>query len=111
MKSAFVTRLALSTLILIIAAVCGCAQTEKPVAATDEKAEKIVQRAIQAVGGDSYLNVRTVTGRGFFTDYKDGVSQIPVKFIDYIAYPDRERTEFTGGGARIVQTNDREQGW
>ncbi len=77
----------------------------------DDKAEKIVKRAIEVLGGDRYLAVKTVTGRGFFTDYKDGVSGIPVRFVDYISFPDRERTEFSGGGMRIVQTNFAAQGW
>ena len=77
----------------------------------DDKAEKIVQRAIEVLGGDRYLAVKTVTGRGFFTDYKDGVSGIPVRFVDYISFPDRERTEFSGGGMRIVQTTFADQGW
>ena len=70
-----------------------------------------MQKAVQTLGGDRYLNVKTVIGRGFFTDYKDGVSGIPLKFVDYIVYPDKERTEFSGGGQRLIQTNDREKGW
>lgn len=86
------------------------AQTEKP--ATDaDKAQELVQRAIKAVGGDRYLQVKTQIGRGFFTEYRDGVSGIPSRFVDYLAYPDRERTEFTGGGARLIQTNFRDGGW
>src|SRR5207302_5907369 len=46
-----------------------------------------------------------------FTEYRDGVSGIPVHFVDYISYPDRERTEFGGGGQKIIQTDDREKGW
>jgi hypothetical protein len=87
------------------------AQTEKPSPAPGDKANQIVQKAIQAAGGSSYLNIKTVTGRGFFTDYKDGVSGIPVRFVDYISYPDRERTEFSGGGQHTIQTNDRDKGW
>lgn len=111
MKSAPVPRHSLSILILFLAAICGCGQTEKPISAPNDKAEKIVQRAIQAVGGDGYLKARTVTGRGFFTEYKDGVSGIPIRFVDYISYPDRERTEFTGGGIRIIQANSGSGGW
>jgi hypothetical protein len=95
----------------MLATVSCLAQNEKPKVNADEKAEKIVQQAIQALGGDRYLNVQSVIGHGFFTDYKDGVSQIPTKFVDYILYPDKERTEFTGGGARVIQTNDRDRGW
>ena len=77
----------------------------------DQKAEAIVARAVEVLGGNSYLNVKTVVGRGFFTAFKDGMSQIPARFLDYIAYPDRERTEFTGDGIRVIQTNTGETGW
>jgi hypothetical protein len=80
-------------------------------APADQKAEAIVARAIEVVGGNSYLNVKTVVGRGFYTSFKDGMSQIPARFLDYIAYPDRERTEFTGDGIRVIQTNSGETGW
>jgi hypothetical protein len=79
--------------------------------APDPKAEAVVARAIEVLGGNSYLNVKTVVGRGFFTSFKDGMSQIPAKFLDYIAYPDKERTEFTGDGIRVIQTNTGETGW
>jgi hypothetical protein len=116
MKLSPVSRLIQPGLLLILFAVCGLAQADKPPAdkpksETDDKAEQIVQRAIKAVGGDRYLAVRTLIGRGFFTDYKDGVPGIPTKFVDYLVYPDRERTEFNGGGARTIQTNDRDKGW
>lgn len=86
------------------------AQSEKP-SVSDDKAQQIIQRALKVVGGDSYLQIKTVIGRGLFTDYRDGMPQIPMKFVDYISYPDKERTEFSGGGARIVQTNFRDGGW
>src|SRR5438552_11884868 len=97
-------------LFLLIAPASCVAQTARTPPVND-KAEKIVQRAIEVLGGDRYLAVKTVTGRGFFTDYKDGVSGIPVRFVDYISFPDHERTEFSGGGMRIVQTNFAAQGW
>lgn len=106
-----VSKLASASLLLVLAAFACAAQTEKPSPNPDEKAEKILQQAIQAMGGDRYLNVKTVIGRGFFTDYKDGVSGIPQRFVDYIVYPDKERTEFSGGGARLIQTNNQDKGW
>ncbi len=116
MKLSLVSRFIQVSLLLVLLAVYGLAQADnpqgdKPKADTDDRAAQVLQRAIQAVGGDRYLAVRTLIGRGFFTDYKDGVPGIPTKFVDYIAYPDRERTEFTGGGARLIQTNDRDKGW
>jgi hypothetical protein len=81
------------------------------VAAEDEKAEQIIKRGIEVMGGSNYLNVRSVIGKGLFTTFRDGQSGLPVKFIDYIAYPDRERTEFRGQGFRIIQTNTGDTGW
>ena len=116
MKPALLTKLARATLLVAIATASSLrqtnAQTEKPSPTpTDDKAEKIVQKGLQAMGGDRYLNVKTVIGRGFFTDYHDGVSGIPMRFVDYIVYPDKERTEFSGGGQRLIQTNTRDTGW
>jgi hypothetical protein len=82
-----------------------------PPAAPDQKTEAIIKRAIEVLGGNAYLNVKTAVGRGFFTTFHEGVSQIPARFLDYIAYPDRERTEFTGAGIRVIQTNTGETGW
>ena len=86
------------------------AQAEKPAAQTDDKAQQIIQSALQAMGGDRYLTVKTSIGRGLFTEFAGGVSQVPVKFVDYISYPGKERTEFSGR-ARLIQTNVNESGW
>jgi hypothetical protein len=112
---------AVALLFLIMAATGAWAQNaanDKPSAvgptsapATDEKAEQIVKRAIEAMGGSSYLNARSVTGRGLFTQFKDGVSGLPTTFVDYLVYPDKERTEFKGGGVRVVQANVGKTGW
>ncbi len=83
----------------------------KHTAAETAKAEEVINRAIEAVGGNAFLNVKTVVGRGFFTTFVEGASQIPARFLDYIVYPDRERTEFTGAGIRAIQTNSGEVGW
>ena len=79
--------------------------------AVDEKSQKIIDRAIEVLGGQAYLNVQTVIGKGFYSDFKDGAPQVPVRFIDYLAYPDRERTEFTSLGIRNIQTNVGDTGW
>jgi len=77
----------------------------------DEKSQKIIDQAVAALGGQAYLNVQTVLGKGFYSDFKDGVTQIPSKFTDYLVYPDRERTDFTQSGIKTIQTNDRDTGW
>ena len=110
MKPLILSKLAPTFVLLILAQVCA-GQVPAPTPLPEDKAEQIVQKGIQALGGPAYLGVQTAVGRGFFTEYRDGRSGVPVRFIDYIAYPDRERTEFSGSGNRTIQTNDREQGW
>jgi hypothetical protein len=109
----FPRRYFISLLILVISCGAVLAQDSAPKPATEnaEKAEAIVARGVEALGGSAYLNVKTLVGRGFFTSFKDGLSQIPARFLDYIAYPDRERTEFTGEGIRVIQTNSGDTGW
>jgi len=87
------------------------AQTPAPSTSVDQKSQEIIDRAIETLGGQKYLGVQTVIGKGFYTTFKDGISQIPARFLDYLAYPDRERTEFTGAGIRTIQTNDGDTGW
>ena len=75
----------ISSIFFLFASAIVCpAQTVTAAPTPADKAEQILQRAIAAVGGDRYLAVKTVTGRGYFTDFKDGVSGIPVRFVDYI---------------------------
>ncbi len=83
--------------------------TEKPL--TDEKAEAILKTAIEKMGGERYLSVKTSTGRGNFTSFRDGEAVSFSSFIDYIAFPDKERTEFKSSNGRIIQTNFGDGGW
>lgn len=104
-------------LLLLLFAVCvvrlAQAQTTGVPAATtpDQKAQIIIDRAIEAVGGPQYLNIRTMVSHGLYSTYSDGVPGVPAKFLDYIVYPDKERTEFISSGIRVVQTNTGATGW
>src|SRR5260221_6113203 len=108
MTRSLVSKLTSVSFLLLLPSGLAClAQTPTPSPATsDEKAEKIVAKAVQAMGGDRYLTVKSVVGHGFFTEFKDGVSGIPVRFVDYIVYPDKERTEFIGGWKRAHYTDN-----
>jgi hypothetical protein len=87
------------------------AASTTPPSANDPKAEEIIGRAVKVLGGESYLNVRSLTSRGYYTLFKEGVSGLPLTFVDYIVYPDRERTEFKGAGVKVIQTNTGDTGW
>ena len=82
------------------------AQTDKT-----EKAEAIVKKAVEKLGGEKYLNVQTQIGRGKFSILRDGAVISFQSFLDVIAFPDKERTEFRGGGSRTIQTNFAGAGW
>lgn len=119
------THLGLPFILLLVLTVSVFSQTTPPnsppkievtaqaVAAgeTDEKAEQIVRRAVEAQGGSAYLGVRSIIGRGYFTPFAKGVSTLPISFIDYLVFPDRERTDFRGRMGRSIQTNAGGGGW
>ena len=74
-------------------------------AADERAAAAVVSRAIVAMGGPAYLAVRSVTGRGNYTPYVKGEPGDIVAFVDYLVFPDRERTEFKSSGVRSIQAN------
>jgi hypothetical protein len=114
MKYSIFRRSVFTLFVFVLFCATGLAQQDssaKPSPENTAKAEAILNRAIEVVGGNAYLNVKTVVGRGFFTTFSEGMSQIPARFVDYISYPDKERTEFTGGGIRVIQTNTGDTGW
>ncbi|MDQ2854807.1 MAG: hypothetical protein M3R68_00640 [Acidobacteriota bacterium] len=109
-KFNFSTILIVAPLLLLLC-LTGNAQTPSKDTAPDQKAEQVISRAIEVLGGGAYLNIHTVIGHGLLTPYRDGVSQVPMKFVDYIVYPDKERTEFTSNGVRTIQVNFGDLGW
>jgi hypothetical protein len=112
MNISYFSRASAAAVLVLLFCLSGNAQdTGRGSATPAEKAEQIISRALEVVGGSNYLNVRTITGRGFFTPFHDGMSQVPTKFVDYIVFPDKERTEFTSNGIRTIQVNFGDQGW
>jgi hypothetical protein len=75
------------------------------------KASALIREVINKRGGDAYLKVRTIVSRGTFTPYEKGASANPVSFVDYIAYPNSERTEFGKGDHKFIQANSDGANW
>lgn len=83
-------------------------------------AEAIIKKAVQNLGGEKYLQVKTVVGRGsyyliredavLFLKQERGVSSFQT-FVDVLVFPDKERTDFKGRGTRNVQANSGNTGW
>src|SRR5258705_9632421 len=105
-------RLVVVLFLLVLFSATGAAQpASKPSPENSAKAEAVLNHALAVLGGDAYLNIKTIVGRGLFTSFQDGMSGLPARFVDYISYPDRERTEFTSSGIRVIQANSGETGW
>ena len=78
---------------------------------SNEKAEAIVKRAVEKLGGEKYLNVKSQIGKGKLSVLHGGAVVSFQNFVDVIVYPDKERTEFKGGSGKTVQTNFGNAGW
>ncbi|MBV8858302.1 MAG: hypothetical protein JOZ02_15325 [Acidobacteria bacterium] len=105
----FVAALLLFTPLAARAQKDGGEAKPKADAKVDEKALAVVTRAVEVMGGPSFLGVRTVVSKGYFTEFRDGVSGIPDTFRDYLVLPDRDRTEFKG--SHFIQTFAGDTGW
>jgi hypothetical protein len=77
----------------------------------DEKAEAVIKRAVEKLGGEKYLNVKTIYGKGLFTLIRDDGKSLPSKFTDIFVFPNKERTEFKSLGDKTIQTNYDDKGW
>ncbi len=77
----------------------------------DEKAEAVIKRAVEKLGGEKYLTAKSQIGRGKFSLLRDGQIISFQTFVDVIAFPDKERTDFKSGGSKTVQTNVAANGW
>jgi len=95
------------TLCLILSAGLTAAAQSKP----DERAAGVISKAIQLLGGDRYLQVKSQVGRGKYSVIKDNALASFQSFLDVIVFPDKERTEFKNGGSKTVQTNTGKTGW
>ena len=86
-------------------------ETPKADSENIEKAEAVIKRAVETLGGEKYLNVKTQVGRGKFSLLQGGVNILYQSFTDVIVYPNKERTDFKASGIKTVQTNFGGQGW
>ena len=78
---------------------------------TDEKAAAVLKKAVEYMGGERYLQVKTQVSRGKFSSVRNGIIASFDSFLDVIVFPDKERTEFKGLGRKNVQTNTGDTGW
>jgi hypothetical protein len=77
----------------------------------DPQAEAVIARAVQNLGGEKYLNVKSQIGRGRYSIFREGAVVSFQSFVDVIVFPDKERTDFRDGKVKTVQTNVGSAGW
>jgi len=78
-----------------------------------ERGAELIKQAVQARGGERFLKFTNIMSSGIYTPFQKGLSQIPIPFIDWVIYPDKERTEFGKGKKknRRIQVNVGKTGW
>jgi hypothetical protein len=78
-----------------------------------ERGAELIKQAVQARGGERFLSFTNIMSTGMFTPFQKNLSQLPIQFIDWIVYPDKERTEFGKGKKknRRIQVNVGKTGW
>jgi hypothetical protein len=86
--------------ILVVLTCVGLAQStsqSEPVAQENSaKAKSLLDQAIQALGGDAYLNVQDISQQGRTYSFHHGeTTSTGVQFWRFVKFPDKERIEVT----------------
>jgi hypothetical protein len=81
----------------------------------EEIIRKLFQNAIEAMGGDTYLNVKDMVSSGnYFVFNEEGASSPIIKFSDYTKLPDKSRFEL-GNKKKDLEITvfnlERNEGW
>jgi len=78
-----------------------------------QRGAELIKQAVQARGGERFLNFTRIMQTGIYTPFQKGMSQIPIPFVDWVIYPDKERTDFGKGKKknRKIQVNVGKTGW
>lgn len=74
-------------------------------------AELLIQKVLDKVGNQKYLQIKTIVSEGNFTLFRDGTPYRTDRFLDVIVLPNQEITEFKSSGERIIQANIADKGW
>ncbi len=110
-------RLRMGWIMMVFAAalaVTGAARAQQGVltpAQSAAKAKKLIHEAIQALGGQAYLNVRdqVCEGRVAFFGHHNQLTGYQ-KVYDYNLFPDKERTEYSKK-RNIIDVFNGDKGW
>ncbi len=115
MKSALVCLLMLSFAAPVVAqSTSGTPGLQGParmLTENEQKARKVVEQIIEALGTKAYQTWRDLTCTGTFSQFGHSREVTGfIKFLDYVKQPDKERTEY-GKKRNLVDVNNGQQGW
>ncbi len=78
----------------------------------EDQARALLEAATRALGGERYLALKSLAGRGLYTQFDEREQvQALFPFALYVLYPDHERVEFGRGKDRFIQVNAGARGW
>ena len=80
-------------------------------AAAQSRSNQIADQMIEALGGPAFLDVKEIQISGRFFAFTRGELSGTDAFVDYIRFPDMERTEFGKEKNKTVSINRGNEGW
>ena len=78
---------------------------------TQSRPNQVVDQMIQALGGPAFLDVKEIHTSGRFFSFSRGGLSGGDFYLDYIKFPDMERTEFGRERNRSITINKGSEGW
>lgn len=105
----------LGILILAIGVTAGLLPGQQPAAAQltqriDPQAKQMLDRAIQGLGGQAFLNAKSITTKGRIFFFQDGNTAGMEPFESHLLYPDKRHFSY-GKTKPVILINNGEKGW
>jgi len=95
---------------LFAAGQSAAAPAQTPPSVVDAKAQSLLDRCIRALGGDAFMNSKTLTTRGRVYSIHDEKTAGMAPFESWVEYPDKRRFSY-GKEKPVILINDGDQGW
>ncbi len=121
LKKSCAYRARLSTMILLLSLPQGLAQqggsapaaseqNTQAVRRVDPKAQELIDRAIQALGGPAFLRFKRLTTRGRIYAISEGITEGLAPFESFVEYPDKRRFSY-GKKKPVTLVNNGDRAW
>jgi hypothetical protein len=90
---------------------CLCVFVFSSSAFAQTRSNPIMDQMVEALGGSAFLDVKEIHTTGRFFAFTKGQLTGSDLFVDYIKFPDMERTEFGVGKNKSITINAGSEGW